>query len=103
MRATKVVIDNNGTTAKDSSSVKPALVAELTWAKLYTKAMHKDLVAISAAIAKREPSAGGPEMKKSAEQLHDQLKDANHTVDELSDQAGIRSLLVQEVTKKTPA
>jgi len=70
--------------------MKPALVAELTWAKLYTKAMHRDLVAISTAIAKSQPNTTGPDMQKSAEQLHDQLKDANRTVDELSDQAGIR-------------
>ena len=94
-------IDDDGTTAKDFPILMPALVAELTWAKLYTKAMHKDLVAISTAIAKSQPTSAGPEMKKSAEQLHDQLKDANRTVDELSDQAGIRWVPVQEVTKKT--
>jgi len=96
MREPKVAIDDDGTTVKDSSSVGPALVAELTWAKLYTKAMHKDLVAISTAIAKSQPPTAGPEMKKSAEQLHDQLKDANRTVDELSDQAGIRPVLVKK-------
>jgi hypothetical protein len=85
-----VAIEDDGTTAKDFPSIKPALVAELTWAKLYTKAMHKDLVAISTAIARNQPTTSGPEMKKSAEQLRDQLKDANRTVDELSDQAGIR-------------
>ena len=94
-------IDDDGTTAKDFPILMPALVAELTWAKLYTKAMHKDLVAISTAIAKSQPISAGPEMKKSAEQLHDQLKDANRTVDELSDQAGIRWVPLQEVTKKT--
>ena len=27
----------------ETQPVKPALMAELTWAKLYTKVMHKDL------------------------------------------------------------
>ena len=89
------------TAAKDFPLLKLSLVAELTWAKLYTKAMHKDLVAISTAIAKSQPTSAGPEMKKSAEHLHDQLKDANRTVDELGEQSGIR--LVQEVTKKIRA
>jgi hypothetical protein len=93
VEATKVAIENeDGAGAEKTESVKPALVAELTWAKLYTKAMHKDLVAISTAIAKNQPTTGGSGMKKSAEQLHDQLQDANRTVDELSDQAGIRSV-----------
>jgi hypothetical protein len=83
--------DDEETTPEKIPSVRPALIAELTWAKLYTKAMHKDLVAISTAIAKNQPIIAGPEMRKSAEQLHDQLQDANRTVDELSDQAGIRS------------
>jgi len=91
-----VAIEDDRTTAKDFPSIKPALVAELTWAKLYTKAMHKDLVAISTAIAKSQPTIAGSEMKKSAEQLHDQLKDANRTVDELSDQAGIRPMPVKK-------
>ena len=91
-----VIEDDEGTAAEKTPSVKPALIAELTWAKLYTKAMHKDLVAISTAIAKNQPTTSGPEMKKSAEQLHDQLQDANRTVDELSDQAGIRSAPVKK-------
>jgi hypothetical protein len=92
-----VAIENeDGAAAEETKSVKPALVAELTWAKLYTKAMHKDLVAISTAIAKNQPTTSGPEMKKNAEQLHDQLHDANRTVDELSDQAGIRSVPVKK-------
>jgi hypothetical protein len=85
-----VIEDDEGTTPEESPSEKPALIAELTWAKLYTKAMHKDLVAISTAIAKNSPATSGPEMKKSAEQLHVQLHDANRTVDELSGQAGLR-------------
>jgi hypothetical protein len=86
-----VAIDDDvGPTEAETQAAKPALIAELTWAKLYTKAMHKDLVAISTAIGKNQRNAAGPEMKKSAEQLHDQLQDANRTVDELSDQAGIR-------------
>jgi hypothetical protein len=91
-----VAIDNDaGTTVAETQPVKPALMAELTWAKLYTKAMHKDLGVISTAISKSEPSTAGPEMKKSAEKLHDQLQGANRTVGELSDHAGIRPLPVK--------
>jgi hypothetical protein len=86
-----VAIHNDTDTSEaETQSVKPALVAEVTWAKLYTKAMHQDLVAISGAINKSLPTSAGPEMKKDAEKLHDQLKSANRTVDELSDHAGIR-------------
>jgi hypothetical protein len=84
--------DDAGTTSEETQAVKPALIAELTWAKLYTKAMHKDLSAISTAIRKSEPTAAGPEMKKSAEKLHDQLQNANRTVGQLSDDAGIRAV-----------
>jgi hypothetical protein len=87
--------DDAGTTVAETQAVKPALMAELTWAKLYTKAMHKDLGVISTAISKSQPSTAGPEMKKSAEKLHDQLQSANRTVDELSDHAGIRPLPVK--------
>ena len=82
--------DDAGTTVAEIQPVKLALIAELTWAKLYTKAMHKDLSAISTAISKSEPTTAGPEMKKSAEKLHDQLQSANRTVGELSDHAGTR-------------
>ena len=86
-----MAIDNDaGTTLEETQAVKPALMAELTWAKLYTKAMHKDLGAISTAISKSQPTTAGPEMKKSAEKLHDQLRSANRTVGELSDHAGTR-------------
>jgi hypothetical protein len=88
--------DDDRTTANESLSLKPALVAELTWAKLYTKAMHKDLVAISTAVGRSPASISESDMKKSAEHLHDQLQGANRTVDELSDQAGIRPLPVKE-------
>ena len=74
----------------ETQSAKPALMVELTWAKLYTKAMHKDLGAISTAVRESQPTTAGPEMKKSAEKLHDQLRSANRTVRELSDHAGIR-------------
>jgi len=75
--ATKVPIDDDaGTSAPEDHSVKPALMAELTWAKLYTKAMHKDLGEISTAISKSQPTTAGPEMKKSAEKLRDQLQSA---------------------------
>jgi len=82
--------DDAGTIVAETQPVKPALIAELTWAKLYTKAMHKDLGAISTAISKSQPTTAGPEMKKSAEKLHDQLRSANRTVGELNDHAGIR-------------
>ena len=88
--------DDAGTIVAEAQPVKPALMAELTWAKLYTKAMHKDLGAISTAISKSQPTTAGPEMKKSAEKLHDQLQSANRTVGELSDHAGIRPLPVKK-------
>ena len=75
-----------------AETVKPALVAELTWAKLYTKAMHKELGVISTAIGKSPPTTAGAKMKKSAEKLHDQLRCANLTVGELSDHAGTRPI-----------
>jgi len=97
VRKQKVAIDEDAeTTVAETPPVKPALVAELTWAKLYTKTMHKDLVAISTAIDKSKPITAGPEMKKSAEKLHDQLQDANRTVAELSDHAGIRPAPVKK-------
>lgn len=92
-----MAIDNdNGPAGAEPKSLKPALIAELTWAKLYTKTMHQDLVAIATAITRNRPSTFGPAMKKNAEQLHDQLQDANRTVDLLSDQAGIRLLPVKK-------
>ena len=87
--------DDAETTVAETQSGKPALMAELTWAKLYAKSMHKDLSAISTAIRKSEPTTGGPEMKQSAEKLHDQLQSANRTVGELSDHAGIRPMPVK--------
>ena len=87
--------DDPGITVAETQPVKPVLMAELTWAKLYTRAMHKDLGAISTAISKSQPTAAGPEMKKSAAKLHDQLQSANRTVGELSDHAGIRHLPVK--------
>ena len=75
--------EDAGTTVAETQPVKPALMAELTWAKLYTKAMHKDLGVISTAISKSQPTTAGPEMKKNAEKLHDQLQSANRTVGEL--------------------
>jgi hypothetical protein len=94
--ATQVAIDDDAeTTVTETQPVKPTLIAELTWAKLYTKVMHKDLVAISTAIKKSQPTTAGPEMKESAEKLHDQLQSANRTVGELSDHAGIRPVPVK--------
>jgi len=87
--------DDAETTVTESKPVKPALMAELTWAKLYTKVMHKDLVAISMAIKKSQPPTAGPELKESAEKLHDQLQSANRTVGELSDHVGIESTPVK--------
>jgi hypothetical protein len=88
-----VAIDDDArTTLEETQAVKPALMAELTWAKLYTKAMHKDLGDISMVIRRSQQTTVGPEMKKSAEKLHDQLRSANRTVGELSDHAGIRAV-----------
>ncbi|HVA83770.1 MAG TPA: hypothetical protein VNF28_02620 [Candidatus Binataceae bacterium] len=87
--------DDAGTTMLESQPVKLVLMAELTWAKLYTKAMHKDLGAISTAISKSPSTTARLEMTKSAEKLHDQLEGANRTVGELSDHAGIRPVPVK--------
>ena len=65
--------DDAGTIVAETQPVKPAVMAELAWAKLYTKVMHKDIGAISTAIRKSQPTTAGPEMKKSAEKLRDQL------------------------------
>jgi hypothetical protein len=65
------------------------LMAELTWARLYTKAMHKVLGSIAATIRRNRPISDRAEMKKGAEKLHDQLQSANRTVAELSDHAGV--------------
>ncbi len=83
--------DRVGTAEVNRRSMKPAVISELTWAKLYTKAMHKDIGEISAAIRKTQPATVGPTTKKSAEKLHDQLESANRTVGELSEDAGVRS------------
>ena len=88
--------DEAGTVALKAQSVKPALIAELTWARLYTRAMHKDIGAISTAINKSQPTNGRPEMQKSAEKLRDQLQNANRTVGELSEHAGIRPMPVKK-------
>jgi hypothetical protein len=98
--ATKVAIDDDAkTTVAETQSVKPLLMIELAWSKLYTKVMHKDLGAISTAIKKSRPTTAGTEMKKSAEKLRDQLKSANRTVGELSDHAGIRHMPDKKVTR----
>ena len=90
-----MAIDDDGTTVGETQPIKPALMAELAWARLYTKVMHQDLGAISTAIRKSQPTTAGPEMKRSAEKLRDQLKTANRTVGELSDHAGIRPVPVK--------
>ena len=82
--------DDAGTTVVETQPVRLVLMAELAWAKLYTKVMHKELGAISTTVRKSQPTTTGLEMKKSAEKLHYQLQSANRTVGELSDQAGIR-------------
>jgi hypothetical protein len=84
--------DGPKATVAETRSVKPLLMRELAWSKLYTKVMHKDLGAISTAVRKSRPTAAEPEMKKSAEKLRDQLKNANRTVGELSEHAGIRHM-----------
>ena len=85
-----VIDDDAGTTVAQNQQVEASLLTELAWAKLYTGVMHKDLGAISTTIRKSQPTTAGPEMKKSAEKLRDQLQSANRTVGELSDHAGIR-------------
>ena len=85
-----VIDDDPGTTVAQTQPVEASLMTELAWAKLYTEVMHKDLSAISTAIRKSQPTTAGPEMKKSAEKLRDQLQSANRTVGELSDHACIR-------------
>jgi hypothetical protein len=93
----QVAIDNDkGTAATEIQHVLPALKAELTWSQLYTKSMHKDLVAISMAVSKTQPITSGPKMKKDAEKLRDQLKSANQTVDELSGDAGLRPARIKK-------
>ncbi len=82
--------DNAGNSEPETQPIKSALIAELTWAQLYTKAMQKDLVAISTAVSKGETITGEPTMKETAAKLHDELQTANSTVGELSDHAGIR-------------
>jgi len=90
-----VAIDDDAPSVREAKLVKAVVVAELTWAKLYTKVMHKDLGAISTAISKSQTTAAGPEMKKSAEKLRGQLQSANRTVGDLSDYAGIRTARVK--------
>jgi len=86
-----VAIDDEAATiGAKALPTKLVLMAELTWAKLYTKAMNKDLGAISTAVGKSQSTAAEPEMAKSAEKLHDQLQSANRTVSELGDHADIR-------------
>jgi hypothetical protein len=87
--------DDAKTTVAELHGVKAALMAELTWAKLYTKAMHKELAVISTSISKSRTTTPRPEMTNSAERLHDQLESANHTVGELSDHAGPRLVPVK--------
>jgi hypothetical protein len=88
--------DDEETAAAKPEPTKVVLMAELTWAKLYTRAMNKDLGAISTAVGKSESPGAGPEMTKSAEKLHDQLQSANRTVGELSDHAGLRLVAVKK-------
>ena len=91
-----VIDEDKETTGAETEQVMPALKADLTWSQLYTKSMHKDLVAISTAIGKTKPTTSGPKMKKDAQKLRDQLKSANQTVDQLSDHAGLRPTPVQK-------
>jgi len=79
----------------ETQPIKSALIAELTWAQLYTKAMQKDLVAISTAVTKNQTTTTEPEMKETAEKLHDELQTANRTVGDLGSHAGIRPVSVK--------
>jgi hypothetical protein len=86
----KVTVDSEkDTILTETPRTKAALISELPWAKLYTKAMQNVLGSISTVIRKREITAPEPKMQKNAEKLRDQLQSANHTVGELSDDAGI--------------
>jgi hypothetical protein len=86
---------DTGITVTETQPINAALLAELTWAKLFAGVMCKDLGVISTTI-KRQTTSAASEMKKSAEKLHDQLNTANRTVGELSDHAGIRSVSVKK-------
>ncbi len=48
--------ENKGTTETKTETILPVLKADLTWSQLYTKAMHKDLVEISAAVSRKQPT-----------------------------------------------
>jgi len=87
--------DDAGNGVPETQPIKSALIAELTWAQLYTRAMQKDLVAISTAVGKGQTSTAETDMKETAEKLHDELQTANQTVGELSDHAGIRPVPVK--------
>ena len=82
--------DDAETNMAETQPVERSLMTELAWSKLYTKVMHKDLGAISTAVKKSRPTTAGPDMKKNAEKLRDQLKSATRTVVELGDHAGTR-------------
>jgi hypothetical protein len=81
-----VAIDDGKITVLKVQIEKRVLIAELAWARLYTKDMHKELCEISTIIRKCHLTPAGLEMKESAETLHDQLQRANRTVGKLSDQ-----------------
>ena len=81
------MINNNAETTV--AETRRVLMAELTWARLYTRTMHNILRAVSRVITKNRRSSDQLEMKKDAEILHDQLEIANRTVTALSDHAGI--------------
>jgi len=84
-----VAIDDPTNKNEDPHLTKQALITELTWAKLYTKTMNKDLGVITTVIEKKPITTDGPAMKKSARKLRDRLRSANQTVDELRDHAGV--------------
>jgi hypothetical protein len=81
-----MTISNAETTVAETRRV---LMAELTWARLYTRAMHNILRAVSRVTTKNSRTSNQLEMRKDAEILHDQLEIANRTVTALSDHAGI--------------
>jgi hypothetical protein len=76
---------------EDSHETKQAVITELTWAKLYTKTINKDLGAITTVIEKKPLNGDGPAMKKSARKVRDQLQTANDSVGELRDRAGVNT------------
>ena len=83
-----VIDDDAGTIAAEIQKVKLALMAEITWAELYAKAIHKELVEISTAVSRSQTNIAGPKMQQTAERLCNEMQAANRTAGELSSVLG---------------